>query len=57
MTQIPNQHADPAARAVDWPALVRICERRGIPALRVDHDGEARIIRTMAQLREWKDTP
>lgn len=49
-----NNHADPEARNVDWPTLVGMAERRGIPVLRIDEHGGQHIIRTRAQLeREW----
>ena len=45
----------PEPRNVDWPALVAACERRGIPALRVDDRGDLHVIRTTAQLaKEWE---
>ena len=45
----------PPPADVDWPRLVAVAERRGIPVLRIDDRGEQHIIRSLAQLREeWE---
>lgn len=45
----------PLPRDVDWPSLVAVCERRGIPVLRMDHRGRQHLIRTIQQLNdEWE---
>jgi hypothetical protein len=46
---------DPVPSSVHWPELVAMCERRGIPALRMDRHGNPHIVRSLAQLRgEWE---
>lgn len=56
MNELPGRsHIDPIPTDVDWPRLVAIAERRGIPVLRVDREGETHIIRTTKELAEdWE---
>jgi hypothetical protein len=46
----PQEFVDPIPTDVDLPALVALCERRGIPVLRSDHRGDVHLIRTLADL-------
>lgn len=49
-------HLMPTPTSVDWPSLMAVAERQGIPVSRIDGLGNAHIIRTVAQLAaEWED--
>ena len=45
----------PFAENIEWPELVRACERIGLPVSRVDENGVPHLIRSLEHLRdEWE---
>lgn len=40
-------------RPIDWPALVTIAQRRGVPVTRIDRAGQIHVIRTTDDLNEY----
>lgn len=51
-----GHHPDPIPRDVDWPALIRSCETRGVPALRFDRLGNGHVLRTAGDLAAFEQT-